>query len=148
MLSCFEALVKIRKIMDIQAEEKKKGIKTAVEEEKPSETEEKKDTKTVIAVETDTLPADEPDIEKYGRKWIWHTYISEAIKGEWENAAGMLRHINEHVIQDIRDWILIQGFDPKIQKDRKAIADKVETLLVNPEKIKSKEGKEEFDNIK
>lgn len=60
----------------------------------------------------------------------------------------MLKHINEHVIQDIRDWILIQGFDPKVQKDRKAIAEKVDTLLVNPEKLKSKEGKEEFDSLK
>lgn len=134
--------------MITQAEEKKKGTLVVPEEDKSKETEEKKDSKTVIAIETDTLPADEPDIEKYGRKWIWHTYISEAIKGEWENAAGMLKHINEHVIQDIRDWILIQGFDPKVQKDRKAIAEKVDTLLVNPEKLKSKEGKEEFDSLK
>lgn len=73
--------------MITQAEEKKKGTLVAPEEDKSKEAEEKKDSKTVIAIETDTLPPDEPDIEKYGRKWIWHTYISEAIKGEWENAA-------------------------------------------------------------
>ena len=64
------------------------------------------------------------------------------------NAAEMLKHINDHVIQDIRDWILIHGFDPKLQKDRKMMAEKVESLLVDPEKLKSKEGKEEFDTLK
>ena len=72
MLSWFEALLKIRSIMITQAEEKKKGTLVAPEEDKSKEAEEKKDSKTVIAIETDTLPPDEPDIEKYGRKWIWH----------------------------------------------------------------------------
>lgn len=146
MLACFEAILNIRIILKMQLDEKKKALKkgTLVIEE-TKKTQEEKDE---ALIEEELKNTDELDIDQYGRKWIWDTYISEGYKGEWMQAAELLRQINDHVIQDIRDYILIQGFDPKIQKDRKMIAKKVETLLVDSEKGKNKDGKDQIDSLK
>jgi hypothetical protein len=47
--------------------------------------------------------------------------MSEKRKEQWLAAAERLRHINDHVLEDIEDWILIQGFKPKNEKDIKDI---------------------------
>jgi hypothetical protein len=35
--------------------------------------------------------------------------------------AEKLRHINPHVLEDIEDFIIIQGYKPRTEKDRKEI---------------------------
>lgn len=144
MLATFEALLRIKNIVTLQVEEKLKEKRSGLTdgETAPAEEEIKTDP------EEESKGESEADIDKYGRKWIWETYISENRKPDWMEAAEMLRHINDHVIQDIRDYILIQGFNPKIQKDRKVIAEKVEALLTASEKATTKEGKEEIEVIK
>lgn len=57
--------------------------------------------------------------------WIWDGYMSEKRKEQWLNAAERLRHINPHVLEDIEDWILIQGFKPKNEKDIKDIGKEI-----------------------
>lgn len=65
------------------------------------------------------------EIDKYGRQWIWENYISEDRKEKWMEISEQLRHINPHVLEDIEDFIIIQGFKPRTDKDRKEL----ETIL-------------------
>ena len=91
---------------------------------------------------------EEEEMKKYGRKWIWQNYISENRKNDWLNVAEDLRHINDHVIQDIQDFILISAFPQQKQKDRKLLGTEVEGLLVNSEKVKNKDDPEELKHVK
>ena len=45
--------------------------------------------------------------------WIWDQYFNESKKEIWLGAAEKLRKINPHVLQDIEDHILLQGFKGK-----------------------------------
>jgi hypothetical protein len=47
---------------------------------------------------------------EYGRFWVWEGYFNEKNKEKWLTAADDLMHINDHVIQDIEDSILLEGF--------------------------------------
>lgn len=80
-------------------------------------------------------------MKKYGRMWVWETYISENRKNDWKEIAEIMRNINEHVIQDIQDSILIHGFKKQQQTNRKLIDEKVDYLLEFHEKSTSKEDK-------
>lgn len=91
---------------------------------------------------------EEIEIEKYGRQWIWQGYIGENRKENWIDTAETMRHINEHVLQDIQDFILIQAYGPKMAKDRKAINEKVEGLLEESEGPKVNEDKKQLEEIK
>lgn len=177
-LACFKALLVIRDILNIKNEEdmKVKKIKndedrkireakkakkaaglpiTSADEKKEEkkveeepvvydETEEERDARLL----REQKKYDEDEMKNYGRKWIWQNYISENRKQDWENAAKALRHINEHVIQDIQDYILIQGFPKQKQANRKAIKEEVETLMIASNKIKNKDSKEEIEEAK
>ena len=79
-------------------------------------------------------------MKKYGRMWVWETYISENRKNDWKEIAEIMRNINEHVIQDIQDSILIHGFKKQQQTNRKLIDEKVDYLLEFHEKSTSKDG--------
>lgn len=85
-------------------------------------------------------------MKKYGRKWYWQNYISENRKGDWNNTAEDLRHINGLVIQDIQDFILIEGFSKAKQANRKALSEDIEQLLVV--KGENKDSKEEYAQAK
>ena len=50
------------------------------------------------------------EIKKYGRMWMWEGYFNEKNKGVWLETAEQLKHINQHVLQDIEDSILLEGF--------------------------------------
>lgn len=91
---------------------------------------------------------EEEEMRKYGRKWIWQNYLSENRKEDWLNSAEDLRHINNHVIQDIQDYILISAFPKTKQSERKEIAKEVEGLLLNSLKIKNKNDHEEVKQVK
>ena len=45
--------------------------------------------------------------------WIWEGYIAPAKKEQFLACAEKLRHINPHVMQDIEDYILLEGFKDK-----------------------------------
>jgi hypothetical protein len=84
---------------------------------------------------------EEDEINKYGRQWIWEKYISDNRKEVWLETAETLRHINKHVVSDIQDFIMIQGFKKEHQKKRQLIDEKVETLLLSHEDPKINEDK-------
>jgi hypothetical protein len=53
--------------------------------------------------------------------WIWEGYFSEERKEAFMAAAEKLRRINPHVLQDIQDYILLQGFKGKKLNEVKKI---------------------------
>ena len=53
---------------------------------------------------------EEDERKKYGRFWIWDSYFSEKNMQKWLDTAEALKHINNHVLQDIEDFILLEGF--------------------------------------
>lgn len=48
--------------------------------------------------------------EKYGRFWLWENYSNPLNESKWLENAERLKHVNDHVIQDIEDYILLQSF--------------------------------------
>ena len=46
----------------------------------------------------------------YGRFWMWEGYFNEKNKDIWLDTVEMLKNINDHVLQDIEDAILLEGF--------------------------------------
>ena len=71
--------------------------------------------------------------------WIWEGYISEKTKGVWMKCAESLKHINPHVLEDLQDWIVIQGFRPKNETDLRRIEKLIETQRIDPSKKRKKE---------
>ena len=54
---------------------------------------------------------------KYGRMWIWTGYFNEKNTQKWLDTAEGLKHINDHVLQDIEDAIILEGFKG-VKKDK------------------------------
>ena len=48
--------------------------------------------------------------EKYGRFWLWENYSNPLNEPKWLENAEKLKHVNDHVIQDIEDSILLKSF--------------------------------------
>lgn len=158
-LACFRGLIVIRDILYLKLEEEKqvkKGsiLATTLKQEELAKLGNREEVKEeVVEDENEEARAlrkqkllDESEMKKYGRKWIWQNYISENRKNDWTNAAEDLRHINKLVIQDIQDFILIEGFSKQKQTNRKALAEDIEQLLGF--KAENKDSKEELALIK
>lgn len=58
------------------------------------------------------LAQEEADRQRaiYGRYWVWEGYYNDRNSETWLATVEMLKHVNNHVLQDIEDWILLQGF--------------------------------------
>lgn len=163
-LATFKALLIIREILQIKIDDKKKQKdlgKLALDvikrkrEKELEELEENKDLKDVEDEKDEEIrqfklkkKLEEEEIKRYGRQWIWEKYISDSRKDEWVETAETLRHVNEHVINDIQDYILIRGFKRQQQQNRKTIDEKVESLLVMNVEEKIKEDKKAIDEVK
>lgn len=53
------------------------------------------------------------ELQKYGRMLIWEEYYHPSKIDTWLSGFEKLRHINTHVIQDMEDYIMLEGFkDP------------------------------------
>lgn len=144
-LACFRALLVIKNILDIKFKEKKTDDESEVKKEEepeavkegslsPSKKTEINEEEQRWKEEQELKKKEQAELDAYGRQWIWQGYISENRKENWLETAETLRHINDHVIQDMQDYIMIEAFGPKAS--RKVIAEKVETLLVDTEKAK------------
>lgn len=158
-IACFRGLIVIRDILNLKIEEEKqvkKGsiLATTLKQEELAKMGNQEEVKEeIVDDENEEARAlrkqkllDEAEMKKYGRKWIWQNYISENRKDDWTNAAEDLRHINKLVIQDIQDFILIEGFSKQKQTNRKALAEDIEQLLGF--KAENKDSKEELAQIK
>lgn len=51
-----------------------------------------------------------PELDKYGRFFIWPNYIPETMHDEVCEMSKLLRTINHSVVQDLQDYIIVQGF--------------------------------------
>lgn len=78
--------------------------------------------------------AEKKEREIYGRLWIWEGYFNEKLKDKWLETAEALKHVNEHILQDIEDSILLKGFGRQTKPDK--IKEKIEAH--NKQKIEYK----------
>ena len=70
----------------------------------------------------------EKELAQYGRTWIWEGYFNEdEHKATWMEGAERLRHINQQVLEDIEDYIILDGF--KGQKDIKKVPEDIEAKI-------------------
>jgi hypothetical protein len=56
--------------------------------------------------------------EKYGRFWIWEGYFNEKLKEKWLETAEALKHVNDHTLEDIEDYILLKGFGRQMKPEK------------------------------
>lgn len=52
-----------------------------------------------------------PDLDKYGRFFIWPDYIPEDMWDQICEKAKLLRHINRAALHDLEDFIIVQGME-------------------------------------
>jgi len=52
-----------------------------------------------------------PDLDKYGRFFIWPDYVPEEIWNDICEHAKLLRHINRAALHDLEDFIIVQGME-------------------------------------
>lgn len=97
--------------------------------------------------------AEEQERKIYGRFWIWESYFSEKNTQKWLDCAEKLKHVNDHVIEDIEDWILLQGFKGlKQSKIEQIINDDHKERIAVAKKLMTKDGElyeeKAFNDIK
>jgi hypothetical protein len=85
---------------------------------------------------------EEAERKIYGRHWVWEGYFNEKKKDLWLQTAEMLKHINVHVLQDIEDYIMIQGFGVKTDKIKMEIEDDQKQRLLNEKKLRGPDGED------
>lgn len=93
------------------------------------------------------LAAEEADRQRaiYGRYWVWDGYFNERNKETWLATVEMLKHINIHVLQDLEDYILLQGFKgEKPAQIEKIIDNDHRERVQNKKKLLGKDG-EDFE---
>lgn len=162
-LVAFKSIMVIRDIQLRKAAEAKKAKLKAERDGVKADAEEKKDPKHMTEAEIIQARMDaeaagnqnmsehqkQQEIEKqeraiYGRYWIWDDYINEKNKDKWLETAEALKHINVQVLQDIEDYILLQGFKGiKPNKIKELIAED-HWMRVTKKKQKMKQGGDEF----
>ena len=92
---------------------------------------------------------EEEEREKYGRYWVWEGYFNEKRKDQWLETAELLKHINPHVLQDIEDYILLEGFKGmKTDKIRQEIEDDQKARLADEKKLKAPDERDDFEEFK
>jgi regulator of RNase E activity RraB len=85
----------------------------------------------------------ESDRLEYGRYWIWETYFSDKNREKWLQCAEDLKHVNDHVIQDIEDFILLEAFKgQKPNQIEKLIDADHKERIGNTKKLMPKDGEE------
>lgn len=135
-LVAYRALMRIRDIQMTKYREemaaKKKAERLGIKKEEPKEKEEepkpeekppvygkkkeeeKKDDEEFLLSEAQMqAQIDKAEREKYGRYWVWEGYFNEKNKDIWLETVEMLKNINDHVLQDIEDAIILEGFKEK-----------------------------------
>lgn len=115
-------------LLEAQAQAPKVEEKKEEEKKKPAPKGKKIDPLTVTQTSMQSeLQAEREreriEIENYGRMWIWDGYYSPNRKEQWLQAIEKLGHVNDHVMQDIEDYIILQGFAKEKPAQVKAIID-------------------------
>lgn len=86
---------------------------------------------------------EEAEIRKYGRTWIWEGYFNEGAKPQWLETAEMLKHVNSHVIEDMQDAIMLEGFKGmRSEKIRVEIEEDIKRRITEEVKLQGDDGPE------
>ena len=132
-LTVFKAMLSIRDIDDrkeadrlkeIEKQARKEALGLIPEPEEEVKEEEVKKTKATGGKKKKVVEPDPEELErirkkaefekelaKYGRTWIWEGYYNDTEHHQnWLDGAERLRHVNVQVLEDIEDWILLDGF--------------------------------------
>jgi len=89
---------------------------------------------------------EEKERKEYGRFWVWEGYFNEKIKQKWLDTAEMLKHINNHVLQDIEDYIILKGFGKQIKGEKlRDLIENDHAMRMDRAKRQLEEGQEEFE---
>jgi len=83
--------------------------------------------------------------ELYGRLWIWEGYFNEKNQQKWLDCAEALKHVNDHVLQDIEDFILLKGFGKEKPDKIRQLIDDDHKERISKEKNKLETGQEEYE---
>ena len=91
--------------------------------------------------------AEKKERAEYGRYWIWEGYFNEKIKDKWTDTADKLKHINDHILQDIEDYIILKSFGRQMKAEKiKEIIEEDHRLRITRRKKNMDEGAEEYEN--
>jgi hypothetical protein len=71
-----------------------------------------------LTEEQEKKEAEKRDIKEWGRTWIWEGYFNTKITDKWLETATMLKHVNDHVLQDIEDSIILKGLKNEMKGDK------------------------------
>lgn len=83
MANCKECLVEIYARLQLEANSEVEGLNEQQKAERKEELERR----------------------RYGRLWMQEGYFNEKNSGKWLEAAEILKTVNEHVLEDIEDYI-------------------------------------------
>jgi hypothetical protein len=92
--------------------------------------------------------AERKEREKYGRLWVWEGYFNEKLKDKFLETAEALKHINDHILQDIEDYILLKGFGKQLKPEKikeKIEADQKQRIEHKKKKIEDHDEREKFE---
>lgn len=120
-----EAKEKLKRKGKVEVEEEKDELHMTPEElmmQKIKEQEEgKEEDEEELTEEMIAKRLEEKDRAIYGRTWIWDGYFNELRKDIWLETAEKLKHVNPHVLEDIEDKFLLEGFNTRAEKIRQEI---------------------------
>lgn len=79
----------------------------------------------------------------YGRQWIWEGYFNEKNCDQWVATAEALKNVNDHVLQDIEDFILLEAYkDKKPDQIRQIIENDHSMRIADQKKLLGKDSDE------
>jgi len=88
---------------------------------------------------------EEAERRRFGRYWVWEGYFNEKHEAQWLDTVEALKHVNEQVLEDIEDYILLEGFKPlKDDKIQKLIDEDQAERITNEKKLRKKGADEYF----
>jgi hypothetical protein len=122
-------------------EKKEEGDEEEVKKEEEVPEEEDEETIAARKKEEAKQKQDEED-RKYGRYWIWEGILLETYYPEWRSAADLIDGLNQHVIEDIQDYVIKESFKPDTEDGKKVIA-QVKAKIEEERKEKLSNMKEE-----
>lgn len=87
---------------------------------------------------------------RYGRLWMQDGYFNEGNREQWLKTAEILKSVNEHVIEDIEDYFLLEAFGDMDKEQIAKIIDADQHKQIKEQKtllIKSKTDKAKVEEF-
>ena len=69
-----------------------------------------------------------PDLDKYGRFFMWPDYLPREMWNDVCEKAKLLRHINRAALHDLEDYIIVQGMEASAKEMRTMRGEQLEIL--------------------